>query len=202
MGTATWPNGRDAVSTAERIHIDDLGRHIMDRVVTPDRIRESVEAITGPSIEIAAMRALPAWTGDLVVASARAEVLDIHVGRGPTDGERHAYDVTLAIGLSSVIRTAGVRHHFGGRLGLRFRLTVAFHDPLLLIVDAEPVGPEDIDIEMRPSGAAARVSQLVGRIDNEVRRHMAHTVNDQLNCEESLQHRRVDIRELVDEALG
>ena len=60
MGTATWPNGRDAVSTTERIHIDDLGRHIMDRVVTPDRIRESVEAITGPSIEIAAMRALPA----------------------------------------------------------------------------------------------------------------------------------------------
>jgi len=35
-----------------------------------------------------------------------------------------------------------------------------------------------------------------------VRRRMAHTVNDRLNCEESLQRRRVDIRELVDEALG
>jgi hypothetical protein len=184
------------VGAEDRFSYEEFGPAFIRHAVSNERI---VGAIGG--VASAPIRFGPQSMGPANAAEVRAEgtVRDIRV----TDRQEEpvlALRVDLAVDLDLRVTVAGAKHRFKGDIGVPLAITVLTAAPLSLVIDIAPVRAGDVDLDLRASGLRAKVIQKIGDVDNELRRQVAHVVNERVESADAARLRTIDILSLIDDA--
>ena len=169
----------------------DFGRLFVLYVVTPERVRDTMWSLAGGELSTSIRLA-----GGIVRAEGKGEVTDVSVERRSDDPL--AYRVTLLASLRLVVRVAGVPHRYDGDIRVPLELRVTTRDDLSLSIDISSVTADDLDMELRPAGAAASFVEQIGQVNAQARREVAQLVNERSNGPAAMAFRRIDVGPAID----
>lgn len=106
----------------------------------------------------------------------------------------------IPIDLDLEVKLALTSHRYSGRVEVPLHLEVKAVDPVMLIIETDPVRPEDVRVDLKAGGMGARFLQRVGDVDDEVKRAVADMVNERMNSPEAREAREYDILHYVEES--
>ncbi len=169
----------------------DFGGLFVRQVVTPERVRDTMWSLAGGELTTSIRLA-----GGIVRAEGKGEVTEVSVERRSDDPL--SYRVTLLATLRLIVRVAGVPHRYDGDLRVPLELRVSTKDDLSLSIDIGDVGADDIDMDLRPAGAAASLVEQIGQVNAQARREVAQLVNGRKNGPDAMTFRRIDVGPAID----
>jgi hypothetical protein len=169
----------------------DFGRLFVRHVVSPERVRETMWSLAGGELSTSIRLA-----GGVVRADGQGEVTDVSVEQ--RSEEPMAYRVTLHASLALIVRVAGVPNRYLGDLRIPLELRVSTKDDLSLAIDIADVTADDINLDLRPAGAAASFIEQIGQVNAQARREVAGIVNKRKDAPEAMAVRRIDVGPAID----
>ena len=178
-----------------RISYAEFGTEFLTAVVTSERIADTVGVLAGERVEIGPLSAGPGGVGRV-----KARGL---IGRATLAADRSAepfrFRATLPVELELRVDVAGA-HDYRCDLTIALDLTLCTTEPLALLIEVGRIEPDDVTVDLAPSGVRARVLQVVGNVDAEIRRHVADVVNQRLDDETDDGAHVIRLLPLVDRA--
>ncbi|MRH86585.1 hypothetical protein GFY24_03710 [Nocardia sp. SYP-A9097] len=191
--------------THEWIDYGDFGHRFFERIVTADRVREVVESMAGKPIEVGPIRTGPGKKAQVAVqgtvrlprvvesthdpAPAAPEPV---IAELPTPADHHpmpaadtadkadlvTFDLTIPVSLDITVNVLQ-SNRYSAELLVPVALTARAAEPLLIVIDAVPPAPEDIELELKAQGLrAATLGKLAG-----IRRQVAVQVASVVRAE-------------------
>jgi hypothetical protein len=178
------------------IPFDEFGRSFVKEVVTPDRVAATIATVVGDRVEVGPLTAGPA---DAARASLRGKLagVDVTPRRGAEDMLRFTAVVRLDCTLA--VKAALMNKRYRGSLTIPLELFVRTASPVRLVIDVEPPSPADVGVELAANDRSGRVLQVLGNIDEEVRKQTAAEVARRVEAPEARRHREIDILAMVDD---
>ena len=176
----------------------EFARAFRRRAVNLRRVEKAVGNLAGRELTLGPYRAGP-LAG--LSASGRLGTGRIRV----VDADTPVFAVTLPATLDAAVRL-GMESTLHAELEVDLVLTPRFAEPLLLVIDVEPVRPADVRIELAGRGLGAAVSGLVSGlvgglpagVTEELRRQVARQVGVLVDGEASRRARTVDVAARID----
>jgi hypothetical protein len=178
------------------ISFDDFGRSFVREVVTAERVAATIAAVVGERVEVGPLAAGPADAASARLRGTLAGV-DVTSRRGAEDTLRFTAVVRLDCTLA--VKAAVLNKRYRGSLTIPLELTVRTASPVRLVIDVEPPSPADVGVELAANDRSGRFLQVVGNIDDEVRRQTATEVARRVDAPEARRHREIDILAMVDD---
>lgn len=172
---------------------EQFGRAFFERAVTEDRVRRAARGLAGRPIDFGPLGVGPVG---LVKVSAKGAV-----GEPVTRVRESAfvsYDLILPVDLALVIDFGLEKSRFNAVVTVTLRLTARPAAALQVVIDIEPPGRRDVDIQLQADGLRASVLQLIAPIESEVRKSVARYVGKQLDRPEIAQARVIDVGAVLD----
>ena len=174
-----------------------FGVNFVTLAVTPERIKAAVTDAAGRPFQIGPMRSGP---GGIAVVSAKGRIGTVDVQQ--LEGHDLNFVARLPIDLDLEVQLAGVPQRYAGDIEVRLSLSVRTAEPLLLLIEVEPVRAEDVKVALTPQGVAAEFLQRVGNMDEEVRAQVVRVVNERINSTSARETREIDVAALIEKAMS
>ena len=180
----------------------EFARAFRRRAVNLRRVEKAVGNLAGRELNLGPYRA-----GPLAGLSASGRLGTGRIQVVNPDGP--VFAVTLPATLDAAVRL-GMESALHAELEVDLVLTPRFADPLLLVIDVEPIRPADVRIELAGRGLGAAVSGLVSGmigglpagVTEELRRQVARQVGVLVDGEASWQARTVDVAARIEGERG
>ncbi|WP_330185171.1 hypothetical protein OHB26_17235 [Nocardia sp. NBC_01503] len=203
------------------IDYGEFGHRFFERIVTVDRVREVVESMAGKPIEVGPIRTGPGNRAQVAVhgtvrlprivesthdpAPVKREPV---IAELPTPAGQHpipeadtvdkadlvTFDLTIPVSLDITVDVLQ-SNRYSAELQVPVALTARAAEPLLIVIDAAPPAPEQIELELKAQGLrAATLGKLAG-----IRRQVAIQVASVVRAEVADTSRRtIDVGARLD----
>ncbi|HMC38163.1 MAG TPA: hypothetical protein VKI19_00785 [Acidimicrobiales bacterium] len=169
-----------------------FGEAFILRAVTPERVVDAVARIAGDRVELGPIKAGP---GGRATVNAHGRIgepqADEEAAEPLTYTVRVPVDVSLQVKVGTVNRYAA-----SGTIDMR--LVVRTAEPLKIVIDVEPVRPEQVRFEIEAKGMPARFLGRAGDVDGELRRHTAAYVNERIGHPDTSRFTTIDLLPLME----
>ncbi|MFF2556054.1 hypothetical protein ACFVUS_33940 [Nocardia sp. NPDC058058] len=166
----------------------EFGHRFFERIVTVDRVREVVESMAGKPIEVGPIRTGPGNKAQVAVQGTvrlprivesthqpappapepviaelpKVEHHPMPEADTPDKSDLVTFDLTIPVSLDITVDVLQ-SNRYSAEVQVPVALTARAADPLLIIIDAAPPGPEDIELELKAQGLrAATLGKLAG----------------------------------------
>lgn len=179
----------------QEISYEQFGSNFVTHAVTPHRVVDAIRQIAGEVIEVGPMPAGPAGVAQV---TAVGRVGDPEVTT--TVADLLTFTAILPIDLDLEVILALATNRYSGRMKVSLTLTVRTAEPLILVIDVEPLAADDIKVDLQAAGIAASVLQKIGDMENEIKRVVARTVNERVASDEARAAREIDLLALIEKA--
>ena len=169
-----------------------FGEAFVLSAVTPERVVATVAKLAGDSVEIGPLRAGPGGAASVKAWGS--------IGMPVADelaSDLLAYSVRLPLDLSLEVRVGAVGH-FEATGDIELRLSVRTVEPLMIVIDVDPVKPSDARFAISSRGMQSKLLQRAGDVQGQLREHAAAYVNDQVSRSEALRYRQIDLLPLIE----
>lgn len=167
----------------------DFGQRFFETAVTRDRLTSALAALEGRPIEVGP---IPVGPISLVKVSATGEVGTPRLAER-YDPEHVSYDLTVPLDLHVLIEISFDKHRFDAKVLINLVLTARAAEPLLIVIDVEPPGKQDVEVDVTAEGLRASVLQVIAGIDGELRRSVAKFVRKEIDKPEVRRQRVIDV---------
>jgi hypothetical protein len=178
------------------ISYEEFGVNFVTKVVTPERVAETIARVSGAEVKAGPMSAGPGGAAS-VLATGRIGAV---TARPTFNKQGLAFEALIPIDLKLGVKVAGVTHRYNGVVRVRLHLGIRAEPPVKIMIDVDPVAVSDVDVELAADGLRARVLQRLGNVDEEVRRAVASVVSERLDSDAARAVRELDILGYVDQA--
>ncbi|MCU1643247.1 MAG: hypothetical protein JWN03_3522 [Nocardia sp.] len=206
--------------THEWIGYDEFGHRFFERIVTADRVREVVESLAGKLIEVGPLRTGPGNKAQVAVRGTvrlPRVVASTHLAAAPKPEPVIAelpslaetsepepvgadtkdlvtFDLMIPVSLDITVDVLQ-SNRYRAEVQVPVALTARAADPLLIIIDAAPPAPEDIELEFKAKGLrAAALGKLAG-----IRKQVAVQVASVVRAEVAdVSRRTIDVTARLD----
>ena len=132
------------------ISYEQFGVNFVALAVSEERVKASVADVAGDSFHIGPMGAGP---GGVAVVQADGDIGSPVVEEVP--GPPLKYTAKLPITLNLEVRLAAMPQRYRGDIVVPLSLSVRTAEPLMLLIEVEPVVPRDVNLDLRSSGMSA-----------------------------------------------
>lgn len=170
-----------------------FGEAFVYRAVTPERVVEAVNRIAGDSVELGPIKAGP---GGRATVHARGRIGEPEADEDAADPLVYSVRVPVDVGLEVKVGTV---HRYSASGVIVMRLVVRTAAPLNIVIDVEPVSPDDVDFDIEARGVQARLLGRAGDVHGELRRHTAAYVNDRISAPETSRFTNIDLVPLMEQ---
>lgn len=177
------------------ISYERFGVNFVHHAVTAERIAASITGVAGDTIDEGP---IPVGPGGIATARSTGRIGTVRVVSHPDD--LVCFDAILPIELDLEVKVGPVTNRYRGLVEVPLRLTTHVAEPLTLVIEAAPVVPGDVRVDMRSTSLGADVLQQVGNVDAEVQAQVARLVNEKMNTAEAKAARIIDVGALIDES--
>lgn len=176
-------------------HLDyrAFGEAFVYRAVTPDRVVEAVARIAGEVVELGPIRAGP---GGKATVFARGRIGEPVADESAPDPLTYAVRLPVDVALEVKVGTV---HHYDATGTIDLNLTVRTIEPLKIIIDVQPVRPEQVAFHIRAQGVQARLLGRAGDVQGELRRHTAAYVNERMGHPDAARYTTIDLLPLMEQ---
>lgn len=179
----------------EPISYEEFGRRFFEIAVTEDRVGDAIGTIAGDEF---AMGPFSQGPGKIAKVSARVQIKQPIVTRELGEHIDFKIRIPLEIDLTIDLRIDRPRFIVFGEINLK-ATAVAAH-PLVLILDVQQPRAADIAIHVTSSSIRAELVRIVGNVDGEIRRFIAHHVAGEINSPGAQKAKVIDIGSMIDSA--
>lgn len=182
-------------NAAMAIDAASFGDAFLAAAVTPERVLSVVTQLVGDGVRIGP---IPAGPGGIATATAEGSAATIEVRR--LDCDRHRFVVDIELDLQLEVAFRGQRFRYPVRVGVPVHLAVQAVAPISIRIDADPVRPDEICLEMRAEGRTARLLGLVGNVEGQLRRQAGACIEELIDTATGRRLRTIDLVALIDRA--
>ena len=162
---------RSEQTTFEWLTYREFGGRFFENALTPERVTSEVGA---RDIEIGPLRTGP---GDKVTVTATG---DVHEPRmQPRAGELVSFDLIVPVTLDLVISITK-DNHYRADIEVPLVITARAADPLLLVVQQDPVNSDDVDVVLTSKGLSASVIRVLGGVKKQIRGQVTKQINREI----------------------
>lgn len=179
----------------EEVSYEQFGVNFVTHAVTPHRVADAIRQIAGEIIEVGPMSAGPAG---VVQVTALGRVGEPEVAT--TIADLLSFQAVLPIDLDLEVVLALTTNRYTGQMKVSLALTVRTAEPLILVIDMDPLTTDDIEVDLQAAGIAASVLAKIGDMENEIKRVVARTVNERVSSQEARSAREIDLLALIEKA--
>ena len=176
-------------------HLDyrAFGEAFVFRAVTPERVVNAVGRIAGEVVELGPIRAGP---GGRATVNARGRIGEPEADEVKPDPL--TYSVRLPVDVSLDVKV-GTVHRYDATGTIDLNLTVRTVEPLKIVIDVDPVRPEQVAFHIHAQGVQAKLLGRAGDVDGELRRHTAAYVNERLAHPDTARFTTIDLLPLMEQ---
>ncbi len=175
----------------------DFGAVFIDETVTSARIEHAVADVAGDRVEVGPLYVGPGDAAS-VVAKGTIGSPTARTAEPDADGTRR-FTVTIPVELGLSVKVAGTLHRFESSVVVHLRLAVrTAARPLSLIIDIPPPGPDDLDVDLRAAGVAARVLGRLGNVEAKIRKEVVGFIRAKLDSPDAKSATVIDISRQVE----
>ncbi len=177
---------------AEQLDYAEFGRRFVRTVVTPERVQHTVMSAAGGDMSTTVRLA-----GGIV--SAKGSGGATHVDVEVISEEPLCYRATVHATLAVNVRIARVPNRYEGEIRIPLVLTASAYDDMTLVIEIADIWAEDVELELRPLGAAAAVVERIGEVSEQVKREITKLVNVRKDSPDLDQLRRLELTSTIEE---
>lgn len=169
-----------------------FGEAFVLSAVTPERVVQAVTRIAGEEVRLGPIKAGPGGRATVMARGRLGEPRADEISAEPL-----AFDVRVPVEVSLEVKV-GTVHRYAATGEVALRLEVHTVEPLALVIDVQPVRPDDIDFTIEAQGMPAKVLGRAGDVAGELRRHTAEYVNEKIDAPEAARLTTIDLLPLID----
>jgi hypothetical protein len=174
----------------EYVSYETFGRRFFEVAVTEDRVGAAFAAFTDHEFEMAPIAQGP---GKIAKVSAKVKIQEAQVSRNVGETITFSIHIPLAINLLVDLRLDKQRFLVDGDIALRATARAA--EPLLVIVEVAKPRPSDIRVHVSSKSIRGEVLRIIGGVDGEIRRFIAHYVAEEIDSPQSQAAQVIDVTE-------
>jgi len=172
----------------EAISYEEFGRAFFEIAVNEERVADAIGTIAGDEFTMGPFTQGP---GKFAKVSARVRIKHPIVTRHFGEQIEFAIRIPLEIDLTIDLRIDRPKFMVFGEINLKATAVAA--KPLLLVLDVVPPRSSDIAIHVTSSSIRAELVRIVGNVDGEIRRFIAHHVAGEINSPGSKKAQVIDV---------
>lgn len=172
----------------ESMSYEEFGRAFFEVAVSEARVADAIGSMAGEAFELGPIAQGP---GKIVKVTARVQIKQPIVVREIGERIEFAIRIPLEIDMTLDLRIDRPRFMVFGEIKLRATAVAA--KPLLLILDVAAPRPSDIAIHVTSSSIRAELVRIVGNVDGEIRRFIAHHVAGEINSPAAKKAQVIDV---------
>jgi hypothetical protein len=148
-----------------------FGRAFLEHAVTRERVEKGARSYAGQEIAIGPLRTGP---GKAVTVHAEGRI-----GEPAVTDRPGGYGARLPVRLDLVVDVARA-NRYAVDVDVPLQITPRAAAPLHIVIDIQPVSPQDVRADITAHGAVAGLVGRLGNLDGQLRRQVAKTVNKRL----------------------
>jgi hypothetical protein len=190
----------------------EFGERFFDLVVTADRLAAAIAGLAGRPLDIGPVAVGPGGIARVTVTGQMGAPLaareDAASGGGAAGGgasgrqEPLRFRVTLPLEIDLLVELPGQDARFHGSVTVGVRVTARAVAPLRLVLDVEPPGADDIEVDLVADGVRASLLRAAAGIDEEMRKYVARYVAAEIDKPKARAARDIDLLARIDSAFS
>ena len=178
----------------EYVSYEDFGRRFFEVAVTAERVGAAFASMAGSEFDMEPMAQGP---GKIAKISARVKIKEPQVTRNIGDNITFDIHIPLLIDLLVDLRLDKQRFTVDG--DIKLNATARAAEPLLLIVDVAKPRSSDITVHVSSKSIRGELLRIVADVDGEIRRFIAHYVNEEIDSPQSQKAQVIDVAQQLDQ---